>query len=287
MAPRNLTFRDLVKLYCAQARPNEPRDYRLKKWLDLFGDRPAWGVSTDDLVFVLDRLGESYAPATVNREQGDMTCIYNWAIKNRRRTGCPDDFTNPLANHPKLPETMRRVQMSDAEVERLLALARGSTYPRFYGLVLAALTTGGRKNELRRMTWRNTSLERGLAEIGTDHKSGDYRVLSLTDGLINELQGYDRHDLDALVFCRRRDPWQPYDERSEWLRVRRQLGREDLHWHDLRHVCTQRLLRSGVNLHTVSRVLGHKDSRMVARRYGALEATDLRAAVQAAGGSLQ
>ena len=34
----NLTFAELVRGYCLCAKPNEPRDYRLQKWLEWLGD---------------------------------------------------------------------------------------------------------------------------------------------------------------------------------------------------------------------------------------------------------
>jgi integrase len=86
----------------------------------------------------------------------DIQAIYNWAIKNRRRTGCPVGFVNPLTGRDKLKEKMRRVQLSDDKIDEMLTLAKASTYPRMYGLMLMAITSGGRKNEIRRMRWSNT-----------------------------------------------------------------------------------------------------------------------------------
>jgi len=284
---RELKYRELVAAYCAARPPNGPRDYRLKKWLALFGDRLAWEIQPEEFVAVLDALAEGgYAPATVNREHTDIAAIYAWAIKFRRRTGAPDTFQNPLAGRSKLKEPMRRVHVTDEKIERLLKLAKVSTYPRMYGLVLAALTSGARRNELRRMTWANTDLDRGVAQIGVDHKSGEWRTLLLVPALVAELRTYDKPHPDALVFPRKFNAFEPYDERREWRRLRVEIGEPTMHWHDLRHVCTARLLRSGASLHVTSKVLGHTDARMVSRRYGSLETGDLLKAVTAANGSL-
>jgi hypothetical protein len=59
----------------------------------------------------------------------DIQAIYNWAIKNRRRTGCPVGFVNPLTGRDKLKEKMRRVQLSDDKIDEMLTLAKASTYP--------------------------------------------------------------------------------------------------------------------------------------------------------------
>lgn len=277
---RPLTFRELVRMYCLAKRPNASRDSRLKKWLELFGHRDAWAVEDADCSAVLDALIDSgYAPATVNREHTDIAAIYSWAIKQRRRTGCPKGFEHPLKYRERLPEEMRRVHLPEAAIEQLLLEARGYSYPRFYGLVLTALTSGARKNELRRMTWANTDLERGIAEVGTDNKSGEYRTILLVPQVIQELRRYRVHDPDALIFCARQDPFSPFDERRAWARITKTIGRSELHFHDLRHLATAKLLKAGVSGLVVSRVLGHKDARMVSRRYGSLESGDLLQAV--------
>jgi integrase len=245
-------------------------------------------VPADDCEAILDTLEDKqYSPATINREHTDIQAIYNWAIKNRRRTGCPPDFVNPLIGRAKLKEEMRRVQLSEQKIEDLLILAKASTYPRMYGLVLTALTSAARKSELRRMRWSNVYLDEGTAEIGLDRKSGEFRTLLLVPQVVAELKTYTRQDSDALVFSRRNDPHLYYDERSEWRRMRKAIGREDLHWHDLRHLATARMLRSGASLHVTSRVLGHKDSRMVSARYGSLEKGDLYNAVLSANKGLE
>ncbi|MFO0562406.1 MAG: tyrosine-type recombinase/integrase [Polyangiales bacterium] len=51
---------------------------------------------------------------------------------------------------------------------------------------------------------------------------------------------------------------------------------ERFSWNDLRRTCAQWLRRDGVALELVSAVLGHADTRMVARVYGRLDAAELR-----------
>ncbi|CAA0116759.1 Tyrosine recombinase XerD [Halioglobus japonicus] len=280
MEQRELSFSDLIRLYCLDKKPNHSRDCRLKKWHHAYGDLCAWDVTPEQCNALLDLLQEDrYANATINREQTDIQAIFNWAIRYRRRTGCPKGFINPLADRPKLPEDLRVVQLSDAKIDQLLLEARASHYPRMYGLVLLALTSGARKNEIRRMRWSNTYLEEGTAEIGIDGKSGSYRTIMLSPQVVTELRNYKQHDPDALVFPRRWEPFAPFDERVAWKKITTAIGRPDLHFHDLRHLATARLLRSGASLHVTSRVLGHKDARMVSRRYGSLEKQDLLNAV--------
>jgi integrase len=282
-----LTFTELVDAYCAQAKPNEPRDYRLKKWKGWFGEKLAWSLSENELVPALDALVEAgMAVSTRNRELGDLKAIYNWAIREKRRSGVPQGFESPLANVRKLPEQTRRVHVSDERIHALLALAKVSTYRRMYGLLLTALASGARKNELRRMRWDNTDLQRGIAEIGTDHKTNRNRTLLLSPEVITELSKYKKHQADALVFCGA-EPYAPYDERREWYRLRKEAGLPDLHFHDLRHIAAARMLKAGASTLAASQVLGHADTRMIARRYGSLETNELKAVVHRAAEGLK
>ncbi|PZQ78242.1 MAG: hypothetical protein DI563_00855 [Variovorax paradoxus] len=63
-----------------------------------------------------------------------------------------------------------------------------------------------------------------------------------------------------------------------WQKARAKVGREDLHFHDLRHSAASELVNAGVDLYTVGRVLGHKDSRST-QRYAHLAVQTLTAAV--------
>lgn len=274
-----LTFTELVDAYCAQAKPNEPRDYRLKKWKGWFGAKLAWSLTEGELVAALDAQTEAgMAVSTRNRELSDLKAIYNWAIREKRRSGVPRGFESPLTNVKKLPEQTRRVHVPEERINGLLALAKVSTYRRMYGLILTALASGARKNELRRMRWDNTDLQRGIAEIGTDYKTGRNRTVILSVEVTVELSKYKKHQPDALVFCGT-DPYAPYDERREWYRLRKEAGLPDLHFHDLRHIAAARMLKAGASTLAAAQVLGHADTRMIARRYGSLETNELKAVV--------
>ena len=52
----------------------------------------------------------------------------------------------------------------------------------------------------------------------------------------------------------------------------------DFHFHDLRHTSASYLRQSGVDLHKISKLMGHKDTRM-ANRYSHLSVDTLRDAV--------
>ena len=67
-----------------------------------------------------------------------------------------------------------------------------------------------------------------------------------------------------------------------WQRARQACGMEGVHFHDLRHSAASEMVNAGVDLYTVGKVLGHRDSRSTAR-YSHLRPETLSAAVEAIG----
>ena len=59
-----------------------------------------------------------------------------------------------------------------------------------------------------------------------------------------------------------------------FAKLRRRVGLENLHFHDLRHEATSRLFEKGLNPVEVATITGHKDTRML-MRYTHLRAEDL------------
>jgi site-specific recombinase XerD len=66
----------------------------------------------------------------------------------------------------------------------------------------------------------------------------------------------------------------------EWEGYLKQAGIQNFHWHDLRHTFASRLVMSGVDLYTVSKLMGHQSLAMT-QRYAHLATDYLKSAVLA------
>jgi integrase len=55
------------------------------------------------------------------------------------------------------------------------------------------------------------------------------------------------------------------DRPLHWERYVLAAKIDDFHWHDLRHTTASRLAMAGVDLYTISRILGHSDVSMTMR----------------------
>lgn len=67
-----------------------------------------------------------------------------------------------------------------------------------------------------------------------------------------------------------------------WRKARDKTGNTTLHFHDLRHSTASAMLQAGVDLYTIGKVLGHKDSRST-QRYSHLSTDALTNAVRKIG----
>ena len=67
--------------------------------------------------------------------------------------------------------------------------------------------------------------------------------------------------------------------RRAFKKALQKAGIEDFHFHDLRHTFATRLAQNGVDIYTISKLLGHKDIRMT-ERYSHRSPESLRDGIQ-------
>jgi integrase len=66
--------------------------------------------------------------------------------------------------------------------------------------------------------------------------------------------------------------------KSGFRRAREAAGMDHVHFHDLRHSTASLLAHAGVDLHTISKILGHSTTRM-SERYAHIKVDKQRAAL--------
>jgi integrase len=175
----------------------------------------------------------------------------------------------------KSRERDRRV--SDAEVAQIIehVESRQTLVP--YGdIIRFLLASAMRISEVTRLQWADLD-EVNRVIIVRDRKDprakvGNDQVIPLTD----------RCGLDAFQVLMRqpRDNGPrvfPYSEKticSVFPRIVERLGLADLHLHDLRHEAISRLFESGLQIHEVAAISGHKSWTML-KRYTHVRATSL------------
>jgi hypothetical protein len=149
----DLTFRELATAWLDTIKQDNEH-CQLRKWLDLYGDRVAWSITTAEL----DAAGQAmlehgYSAATVNRNISTLGSMYKWIAKLHR---APAGFTSPTINAVRHTEAMRVITIEAAKVQALRNVSLTFSDKRFALFVNLLADTGARKFEL---------LERGVVRL--------------------------------------------------------------------------------------------------------------------------
>ena len=144
-------------------------------------------------------------------------------------------------------------------------------------IVTFAMNTGCRKGEILSLKWDNVDLKHGFIRLDKT-KNGERRDIPINDDLKGTLQGITRRlDIPYVFFDSATGrPFQ--DVKRSFNTACRKAGITDFHFHDLRHTFASHLIMAGVDITTVSKLLGHKSLTMTLR-YAHLAPNHLQNAV--------
>ncbi len=149
--------------------------------------------------------------------------------------------------------------------EECQALINGCD-PHLKPIVLTALNTGMRKGEILNLRWEQVDLRHGFILLDIT-KNGERREIPINKTL--EAAFLDKsiiRRLDVPYVFYDPDTGKPYrDIKHSFTSACKRAKIIDLHPHDLRHTFASHLVMAGVDLTTVSRLLGHKDIKMTLR----------------------
>jgi integrase len=166
-------------------------------------------------------------------------------------------------------EAVREEQRKVARLRR-----RIDTAPRAYGdatkpAVLLAMNLACRRGELLKLEWRHVDLHAARVTFpGINTKNAKSRVLALNRESLAVLTAWRAQcPADAEFVFPNETGDAPLRELKAWPKVRDAAKIVRLRWrfHDARHHAASRLTMAGVDLYSVSKVLGHRDTRMSVR----------------------
>jgi integrase len=271
-----MTFGELARAYLATH--YNGADMQLRKWIDLLETRSAWEVGADELALSgIAMIENGYSPSTVNRNMSQIGSVYRWA---RQRLLTPVGFVSPTISQHRYPESMRRVFISDQEVQKLIDGAAGEKDRRFQVLIRLLAETGARKSEVTERRWKDVDLDACSIEV-MDTKTGKPRMMffsQATHELIRRV--WPQRPINQLMFESRKVKEAVTNFTKPWNKLRQSIGRGDFNLNDLRHHRAKLLLESGSTLAVASQTIGNS-SLILYRRYGHLESHTIEKAVKA------
>jgi integrase len=304
------TFQQLAEQWLSLAKddlsPTTVHRYEIllrKHIYPAIGDVSVKNIETLDLDRLYNGLSKQsrLAPATVRQ----VHAIIRRAFKQAMTWGWVSMNPAAVATLP------RRVKPDLAppdvgEVDELLQAAT-ELDPEFGHFLHLSATTGARRGEMCALRWRNVdeekgtlSIERSIIELSgggileKDTKTHASRRIALDEhtllvlesqrALIEERATFFGVEVieDAFIFSREPDgsaPWTPDSATRSFMKIRDELGFDNIRLHDMRHFAATRLIAGGVPIRTVSGRLGHANPATTLSVYSHfVEASDQDAA---------
>lgn len=213
-------------------------------------------------------------PASVNRHVGTLKHIFQKAVDWEMVS---EDVAKRVRKMKITPENNRRLRyLSFDESATLLKACDAHLKP----VVTFALNTGCRRGEILGLTWDRVDLKHGFILLD-DTKSGKRREIPINATVRAVLKGIVRRLDVAYVFVnpdtvkerpplkvggsRRPASGRYYDLKKSFATACRKAGIRDFHFHDCRHTFASQLVMNGVDITTVSKLLGHATLTMTLR----------------------
>lgn len=192
---------------------------------------------------------------TVRRDLSILSHAFSVAI---REWNVPL-LVNPVSSvdRPK-PSTGRDRRVSEEELNALLIGSGKSRNKELPYLIRLAVHTGMRRGELLAMRWENIHVAQQILLI-PDSKNGYSRKIPLGSSAVDIFRCL-QHSNEGFVFNSSANAL-----RLAWERLRKRVGLDELHFHDLRHEAISRFFEMGLSLPEVALISGHREPRMLLR----------------------
>jgi len=195
---------------------------------------------------------------TINRELGVLSAAIRWCYAQ--------GYTDKLVLVPRLPSPPPRQRwLSKQECDRLLAAAR--PYPHVWAFIAMALLTGQRKEAILGLTKDRVFWEEGFIDFNEDGPLCERRKGRAVVPMSSEMRELLTVLQSDSIYVVNNNGRRVRDMRKAWKKVTKAAGLEDVTPHTLRHTVATLLVRAGVPLIEVSKLLGHKDSRITEKVY--------------------
>lgn len=273
---QKITLSEAIDAYCARNVVHPNRILHLERWRRALGVRLLSQVTAKVIREVVDEWrtlgieGEKVEGATINRHLNGLSLVFRFAVTMEWTS------INPVSAVKKLADSPVRVRyLSDEEYERLMEACKNSPYRPLRLIVLLALTTAMRRDEIRFLTWTQIDIRTG--EIHLTRTKNKRQRMVYAQGEVLELlreQFKVRALRSSFVFPAVKQSStvakissspndRPFDFRRAWERARREAGltggekQISFRLHDCKHTCLSRLAMEGANQFELMAVGGH------------------------------
>lgn len=221
------------------------------------GKRKAATIQHEDVDLLHKTMKNS--PYMANRVLAAMSCMFNYAEKNRMRPA----GTNPCRHVKRFKEEKRNRYMTKLEAPKVAAALASyeETNPQAVAFIYLLMLSGARPIEITkaRREWVERVGSGGVLRL-PDSKTGAKPVF---------LPPQVMQIIDRLPKCRDGRLFNIKSPKYLWDRLRVEVGAPDFRLYDLRHTFASAALEAGYSLAQIGELLGHA-SAQTTKRYAHL-----------------
>jgi integrase len=239
-------------------RDKQHEEQRSKYWASILGDRLLSEISSEDIRHHQAKMVASgeWKPSTINRYLSALRRMLTLAVNDGKL------LRHPMKGIKFFPETQKDRFFSDDELNTIHQLIE----PQAWKEVHFAIETCLRASEQFSLRWEHVNFETKTLTIPLS-KSNQTRRVPLSDQALFLLRSFDSALESPWVFPQPHDslkPKNPYSAGEHLERILRKAGLTGS-WHVFRHTGATRRLLAGVDLVTVSKILGHRSIQTTMR----------------------
>lgn len=282
-----LLFSKYIEEEFQLSRVEEIKSKHVNEYIKFTKERGKYSYVSDDKTVLINNpsmrkdFGKSVSPATINNYIRNLKVFFTWAVDNKIIKASPMDKVQFIKVKRKPKDSI-----SDKDFTALIKSIDVTKYSEYrdYVIIQLIMDTGMRLGETLSLTIDDIDLDRRSILIPADiTKSKKERYVffsnTMTGILRRWLQFKDRYiDNDVFIFPTTRGTKLgiPHFERSFRLYKERAGLSKNVTPHSLRNNFAKRCLMSGMDIYTLSRILGHSSVTVTEKAYLDLTVTDIR-----------
>ena len=216
------------------------------------------------------------SPSTINREIAIIRNMFNMGIE------WGDFVDNPVKKGIMFNEKdfARNRFLSQDEAVKLYNELKGHLKP----IVIVTLNTGMRLGEVLNLKWKDCNFEQRKIYVPKT-KTGK-KEKPMNQIVYGTLVAWPKHPTSDYIFCHPIDTphagfsGKPFRSiKTAWNKAIEKAGINNFRFHDLRHTFASYCVMSGIDMKTVSELLGHK-TMVMTERYSHLSDSHKQKAVE-------
>ncbi|MGA9408582.1 MAG: tyrosine-type recombinase/integrase [Bacteroidota bacterium] len=279
--PKSLSLTDAQDQYLDYVKTNfSPKTVSIYqnvfKLFDSFiGEMDLHDISTRDVDMYKASRIKDVSANTVNHDLRSLKAFFNRLLVWKMIESNPCNGIKTI----RVVDTIRPY-LSKEDLTKLLAYTKGT---QLHDIILLAAMTGLRRGELLGLAWEDVDLKQGTllvhSTIGHTTKGGKIRLIPMNSAVRELFERLPKNE--GPIFIGERGGWKKGDfVGRSFKKAIRGCGLDPkLHFHSLRHTFASLLVKEGVSLYHVQRLLGHSSSR-VTEIYAHLGTTELSGSVE-------